>query len=101
MLNSDGLRPKGLRRVAEESGEHTIFIPFDVNLEGVDLRDPGILQDCEQTMRRYLETAGGGNMTGAKVLAVGLNHQLAVDVAGGSPDEGQVFQVRCHRIKGE
>ncbi len=93
MLDRNGLRPKGLGRVTEESGEHTVFITFYVDLERVDASDAGILQDRQQTMCRYFETAGGRDVTGTEILAISLDHQLAVDVAGGGADEGQVLQI--------
>ncbi len=68
-----------------------IFKAFDVDLERIDLGHAGLIEDALQPQGRHLDGAArrfaGHDMAGAEIVAVGLDHQLAIGGAGSRGDE--------------
>ena len=60
MLDHHRPWPQRLRRVAEEADQHAVLEAFDVDLERIDLRDAGLVEDACQPQRRDLDRIGAG-----------------------------------------
>src|SRR6266702_2756942 len=91
MLDHHRARPQRRWRGLEEAGEHAVLEPLDVDLERIDLRDPGLIENALQPQRRHLDGLARSfaryDVAGAEIVAVGLDHQLAVGRAGGGSHE--------------
>ena len=113
MLDHDRARPQRGRRLLEEAGQHAVLKTLDVDLQGVDLRHAGLIENALQPQRRHLDGIAGGlaghDMAGAEIVAVGLDQQFAVGRSRGrghqltwvEPDAVAVeFQPRMrHRMR--
>src|SRR5258705_13519238 len=87
MLDHHCARPERWWRIPEKSRQHAILVALDVDLQRVDTRHAGLLEDTLQPQRGYPDRpardVAGDDMAGAEIVAVGLDHQLAVGRAGG------------------
>ena len=76
----------------EEAGQHAVLKTLDVDLERIDMRDAGFVENALQPQRRHLdrlaaEASPDDDVAGAEIVAVGLDHQFAIGGAGGGGDQ--------------
>ena len=99
------LRPQRWRRLLEEAGQHAILKTLDVDLERIDPRYAGLLENPLQPQRRHLDglarSCSRHDVAGAEVFAVGLDHQVAVGGAGRGGHQPHLCGAGCRVVEGQ
>src|SRR4051794_16243204 len=91
MFDHDRAGPQRLWGLLEEAGQDAILKAFDVDLERIDMRYAGFIEDALQPQRGHLDRLVRGlpryDVAGAEIVAVGFDHQFAIGGACGGGDE--------------
>ncbi len=86
MLDHDGARPQRWRCFPEEAGQNAVLKAFDIDLQRINVGHSGVAENALQPQRRHLDGMARAfarhDVAGAKIVAVGFDHQLAVGGAG-------------------